>query len=260
MPRVRHQHTRATDQLGHFPRFAGWTWLVLIATDHQRRRGVQFAQAWQQILSAKGDPPHRHDAFAQAFRRQRGEFGAEVPVQCRLRIDARTEKDRHHDVEQLRRYFAAFLDHLEQRKIVLPGRLRLDADIGVHQHQAVESLRRRQRQPHAPHATDRKPHQREAFYFQMIDQRQRLTGDIIQRPCALRKPPGFTMAPQVQRNHPILLRQRSNLRRPHVLVPQVTAGQQHRRASALINIVKGLSVYGQEGHRMTPLEKMEPEG
>ncbi|MNR58093.1 hypothetical protein D3C85_1790110 [compost metagenome] len=56
------------------------------------------------------------------------------------------------------------------------------------------------------------------------------------------------MAPQVRGDHPVLLRQGGNLRRPHGLVPEIASGQQHCRARALIDVVQRLSVYGYEGH------------
>ncbi|MNG16392.1 hypothetical protein D3C84_1003030 [compost metagenome] len=93
----------------------------------------------------------------------------------------------------------------------------------------------------------------------MIEQDQGLTRQVIQRRRTDRQRPGLAVPPQVQGYHTILLRERGNLRRPHGLVPQVTTGQQHRRAGTLIDVVEGLSVYRYEGHRLSPRAKREPE-
>ncbi|MNF88132.1 hypothetical protein D3C84_706180 [compost metagenome] len=181
MPRLRHQHIRATDQLGHFNGFRRWSRLVLITTHHQRGLSLQIAQSRQHIIAPKCDPPHWHDTFAQTLWRQRSQFCAEILIQRRLRVDARTEENRHDDVEQLRCNHAAVFDLFEQREIVLASGFRFDTDVGVHQHQAVDPLRNRQRQAHAPHATDGKTDQRDTVDVQMIEQGQRLTCNVIQR-------------------------------------------------------------------------------
>ncbi|MNI76621.1 hypothetical protein D3C73_1328650 [compost metagenome] len=120
-------------------------------------------------------------------------------------------------------------------------------------------MRRCQRQAHTPHAADRQADQGHAIDVQVIEQRQGLACDVIQRRCAGRQRPGLTVAPEVQGDHPILLRQRGNLRRPHGLVPQVAAGQQDCRAGALIEVVEGLAVYRYEGHRVAPPVEREQE-
>ncbi|MND46397.1 hypothetical protein D3C80_372710 [compost metagenome] len=120
-------------------------------------------------------------------------------------------------------------------------------------------MRCRQRQAHAPHAADRQADQSDPLDVQMIEQDQSLTRKVIQRRRTDRHWPGLAVSPQVQGYHTILLRQRGDLRCPHGLVPQVTTGQQNRRAAALIDVVKGLSIYRYVGHRLSPRIKMEPE-
>ncbi|MNI55608.1 hypothetical protein D3C73_1105690 [compost metagenome] len=139
----------------------------------------------------------------------------------------------------------------------MASRLGFGTEIGVHQHQAIDPLWRRQRQARAPHATDRQAHQGDPVDVQVVEQRQCLAGNVVKIRGAFGQAPGLTVPPQVQGDHPVMRRQRGNLRRPHGLVPQVAAGQQYRRAGTLVNVMKGLSVNRYEGHRLVPLPERE---
>ncbi|MNF89357.1 hypothetical protein D3C84_718800 [compost metagenome] len=98
MPRLRHQHIGATDQLGHFPGFRRWSWLILVPTHQQRGVRVQLAQTRQQIVPAKRDPSHWHDALAQTIRWQRRQRRAEILIQRRLPVDIGMKEDRHNGI------------------------------------------------------------------------------------------------------------------------------------------------------------------
>ncbi len=52
MPGLEDAYVRATDDLGHFPRFARWPWFVLLAAQHQRGFGRQRRQRREAVITA----------------------------------------------------------------------------------------------------------------------------------------------------------------------------------------------------------------
>ncbi|EGH25565.1 hypothetical protein PSYMO_30763, partial [Pseudomonas amygdali pv. mori str. 301020] len=79
----------------------------------------------------------------------------------------------------------------------------------------------------------RQPDDAATLDIQMIQQRQRMTGEIIEIAGAFRKTAGIPMPPKVRHNHPIPAGQRVDLRTPHRLVPKVTVTEQDNRPGAL---------------------------
>ncbi len=115
------------------------------------------------------------------------------------------EEDRHDDVQQWLREQPRRTRRIQQTEVLQSGRLRLGAEVGVHQHQAVDPLGVFDGQLRAPHAANRQADQVALGYVQRVQQCQMLTGQCAHVGGGGGRSIGVTVAPEFGDDDPEVL-------------------------------------------------------
>ena len=144
----------------------------------------------------------------------------------RNRLDIGREEQRHDPIQHRIGERPAGRDGIEHREIAGPAGRRLGAEEGIEQGQRRDLLRHEQGELRPPHPADREPDHGEALDPQMVEQRQILAREIAQILGGRRHGARAAMAPEMRHDHAVMLRQRVDLRPPHLGIPE-EAGAQH---------------------------------